>query len=152
MQAVPDTHPDSPCLLHAPWLWSLEPRQVLGDNRIRSVRPNASKLTGWDRQGAVYLYFFNSLKIFKIFSYIYFFKSSRIFAFLTKWMGWVISAAQLEPGASPPKDLSQNKEKAQDCIWNHKSPIRKLRITYRKTFYMNWTQIHKSKEVHWSLP
>lgn len=78
--------------------------------------------------------------------------SSRIFAFLARWMGWVISAAHLEPGASPTEDLNQNKEKAKDHIWSHKTPIRTLRITRRKTFYMNWTQIHKSKRVHSSPP
>lgn len=50
--------------------------------------------------------------------------SSRIFAFLAKWMGWVVSATHLEPGASPTKDLSQNKEKARDCIWSLKAPLR----------------------------
>lgn len=42
--------------------------------------------------------------------------------------------------------------KSQGLYLEPKSPIKTLRITCRKTFYMNWTQIHKSKKVHASPP
>ena len=90
------------------------------------VQHIASKPAVWGSQDATYIYAHFKRAL-----------SSRIFAFLTKWRGWVISTAHLQPGASLVEDLSQNKETAGDEIWSHKSPIRRLKITHRKTFYMN---------------
>lgn len=105
------------------------------------VQPIASKPTG------------GTLKVLLIFIFPKAL-SSRVFAFLPKWTGWVVAAAHPTPRASLGEDLSQNKETSgehsEDGAFTgfgtkRKSPIRTLRITHRKTFYMNWTQIHKSK-------